>query len=107
MSIKVEAADLPRALDDYDYAFLVAQGRERPHVLAVRVTPSPTRTGALVVSRAGGTATGIVADRPAVTLVFPSRDPAGRSLIVDGEVVATGEGTLTVEPTGAVLHRPA
>jgi len=107
MSIRVEPADLPRALDDYDYAFLVAQGQERPHVLAVRVAPDPQRAGALVVDRVGSTATGIVAERPAVTLVFPPRDPAGRSLIVDGEVVGTGEGTLTVAPGGAVLHRPA
>ncbi|WP_076262165.1 hypothetical protein [Intrasporangium flavum] len=107
MSIRVELADLPRALEDHDYAFLVAQGAERPHVLAVRVRPGSEQDGGLVVDRVGSTATGIVADRPAVTLVFPARDPAGRSLIVDGEVVGTGEGTLTVAPSGAVLHRPA
>ncbi|WP_323101086.1 hypothetical protein [Intrasporangium sp. YIM S08009] len=107
MSIRVETADLPRTLGDYDYAFLVAQGPERPHVLAVHVTPGPEQDGVLVVDRVGSTATQIVSERPAVTLVFPPRDPSGRSLIVDGEVDGTGEGTLTVAPSGAVLHRPA
>jgi len=43
---------------------------------------------------------------PAVTLVWPPRDPGGYSLIVDGRAAVAGDG-VTVDPTGAVLHRPA
>ena len=104
MSIRVELADLGRVLGEYDYAFLACAGDPRPHVLGVRVSVDGER---LAVTRTGITAARIVAGRPAVTLVFPPRTPSDRSLIVDGEVVAIGDGTLTVSPVSAVLHRPA
>jgi hypothetical protein len=104
MSVKVGLPDLGRALEDYDYAFLACTGEQRPHVLGVRVSGDGR---ALTVTRIGTTAAGIVAELPGVTLVFPARDASERSLIVDGEVVGTGEGTLTVTPLNAVLHRPA
>lgn len=104
MSIRVELPDLERALDDHDYAFLAVQGGDRPHVLAVRVTGTGER---LEVSPTGSTAARRVVDHPGVTLVLPAREPGGRSLIVDADVVATGEGTMALRPVGAVLHRPA
>lgn len=104
MSITVELSDLGRTIAAYDYAFLACAGEPRPHVLGVRVSGDGD---ALTVTRIGATAAGIVAERPAVTLVFPPRDASDRSLIVDGDVASTGEGTLTVRPVSAVLHRPA
>jgi hypothetical protein len=47
--------------------------------------------------------------RPHVCLLYPSRDPADYSLIIDAvaEVESTGGGPrLRVVPTRAVLHRP-
>ena len=104
MSVRVELADLGRTLEEYDYAFLACADDPRPHVLAVRVSADGV---ALRVTRTGTTAARIVAERPGVTLVFPPRDASERSLVVDGAVVAIGEGTLTVSPVSAVLHRPA
>ncbi|PRC51529.1 hypothetical protein C6A85_63615, partial [Mycobacterium sp. ITM-2017-0098] len=40
------------------------------------------------------------------TLVWPPREPGGYTLIVDGAASASGDG-LSIQPTGAVLHRPA
>ena len=39
-------------------------------------------------------------------MVFPSPDPGGMSLIVDGDAEALDDG-VALTPTSAVLHRPA
>ena len=104
MSVKVELTELAEAMGRHDYAFLVCTGDERPHVLAVR--PRLEADG-VVVERIGTTASRLVAAHPGVTLVFPPREPDGRSLLVDGSVVSASDGQLVVAPTGAVLHRPA
>lgn len=57
-------------------------------------------------SRANGRARGLV------TLLWPPLEPAGYTLIVDATVTETtgtgnGDNTMTVQPTRAVLHRPA
>jgi hypothetical protein len=48
--------------------------------------------------------------RSSVSLLFPIRDDADYSLIVDGTASVEGDGDghrLVLTPTGAVLHRPA
>ncbi len=51
-------------------------------------------------------------ERPLVTLLWPPAEPGGYSLIVDGTVTSaegagTGDNSVVVRPTKAVLHRPA
>jgi hypothetical protein len=45
--------------------------------------------------------------RTAVTLCYPPVDVTGFSLIVDGAASAVADGVVTLQPTAAVLHRPA
>lgn len=103
MSIPVPLDDLADALAAYPWGYLVTVGDD----LRARFHAAPTRFegGALVVdggrsSRQNATA------RPNVTLVFPSLDPHGMSLIVDGEATVDDDA-IRVHPTWAVLHRAA
>jgi hypothetical protein len=48
--------------------------------------------------------------RPDVTLVWPPKQLGGYTLIIDGRAETadeTADAGLTIQPTGAVLHRPA
>jgi len=84
-------------------AYLVTLGAERPHVVSV----SPTVAGGTIVVGAGRKTAANATERPAVTLLWPvdAADPR-HSLLVDGTAVASADGeTLTVTPTGAILHR--
>ena len=47
-----------------------------------------------------------VAERPSVVLLWPPSGTETYSLIADGQATATEDG-LTINVTGAVLHRPA
>lgn len=62
--------------------------------------------GALVIGPVGNATRRNASSHAQVTLVWPPRDPGGYTLIVDG-VAKVADDALTVEPTGAVLHRPA
>jgi hypothetical protein len=87
----------------------------RPHAVAVTVAWQ----GDSLVTGAGSKTVANVAERPAVTLLWPALVARGYSLIVDGIAgtgtgIGTGTGTstasgsaarLTVQPTKAVLHR--
>ena len=80
----------------------------RPHSVAV----SPEWRGDELVMAAGNRSVSNAAARPSVSLVWAPGELGGYSLIVDATVtdtVATGTGdnTVTVQPTSAVLHRPA
>ncbi|MCB0981902.1 MAG: hypothetical protein KDB17_14760, partial [Ilumatobacter sp.] len=46
------------------------------------------------------------AERPEVTLVFPSPEPGAFSLVVDGNAEVR-DAHVAVRPTHAILHRPA
>jgi hypothetical protein len=79
----------------------------RPHSVAV----APEWRGDELVMGAGRTTVGNAAARPDVSLVWAPGEAGGYSLIVDATVTATtvgdGDSSLTVQPTNAVLHRPA
>ena len=62
--------------------------------------------GQVVVVGPGRGTLGNLVRSPAVTLVFPPRQPKGFTLLVDGTGEVSGED-VRVTPTGAVLHRPA
>jgi hypothetical protein len=107
VSIPVELDDLPTAIAGRTaQAYLVSIRAERPHV--VSVAPSPRDDGTLVVGAGRRTALNI-AERPEVTLLWPTDDGDPKhSLLVDGTAAPgddDGGETLVVTPTSAILHR--
>ena len=104
MSVQVQLGQLAKQLEEHRFAYLVTVGDEgRAHVLAV----TPQLTGAaLSVAGIGRHSVANASARPQVTLVWPPSTDGGYSLIVDG-TATVGDGTLTVTPSKAILHRPA
>jgi hypothetical protein len=102
VSIEVALDDLPAAVAERGpSAYLVTAGEERPRVVSVAVTWD----GARLVVGAGRRTAANVAERPAVTLLWPT-DAAHpeHSLLVDGRAAVEGD-TIAVVPESAVLHR--
>lgn len=104
MSIPVALSTLADAIARYRFAYLLTSSDAgAPH--AVAVTPM-LKGGALVIDGLGRRTRSNAAQRPAVALVWPPGNEGDYSLIVDGQASLDGE-ILSVEPTRAVLHRPA
>lgn len=103
MSIPVDVRDLRTALDDFGSGYLLTTADGR--VKVVTVDPVHDDAGVSIATPGRGTLAN-VAGNPAVTLVFPPREPRGYTLLVDGTATCRGEDVL-VEPASAVLHRPA
>ena len=103
MSIPVDVADLAEALQDFGAGYLLTTTAGAVKV----VTVEPTVTdGVLQVAGPGKGTIANLADNPAVTLVFPPREPRGFTLLVDGTAEVAGED-VQITPATAVLHRPA
>ena len=103
MSIPVALDDLAETLAGYPWGYLVTVGPDlRAHVLAV---PSTYMDGEFVLET-GRSSRANAAERPEVTLVFPSPEPGAFSLVVDGNAVVH-DGHVEVVPSHAILHRPA
>lgn len=103
MSIVVDLSQLAEAVTRHPTAYLLLTGDERPHVGEVEVA---VRDGVVVVARPGRTASRVVPERPAVTLLLPPAEQDGHSLLVDGQAALVGE-ELHLRPSHAVLHRRA
>lgn len=113
MSITVAVEDLPDAIERRGWAaFVIVTATDaRPKVTEQVVSWAGDR---LHVEVGRGTALAATA-HPAVTLLWPSPEPGGYSLIVDGRATVEwpplerGDDApvLRIRPTGAVLHRPA
>ena len=101
MSIVVDLSKLAEAVTKHPTAYLLLTGEERPHVGEVEVA---VRDGVVVVAHPGRTATRVVPERPAVTLLLPPAEKDGYSLLVDGQAALIGE-ELHLTPSHAVLHR--
>ena len=102
--------ELRAAIADTDRApFLLTVSEDgRPHCVAVRFG---WHDGELELPVGNSTLANAKA-RPLVSLVWPAKDPNGYSLIVDGDVTHTsgtgsGDNVVRVQPTRAILHRPA
>jgi hypothetical protein len=102
MSIPVEIGDLAAALEKFGSGYLLTTTDGRVKV----VTVDPTYDAGLRVAGPGRGTLANLATNPTVTLVFPPPEPRGHSLLVDGTARVEGEDVV-VEPTSAVLHRPA
>ena len=108
MSIRVEMADLPTEIVARGPGFLLSSVMDsRPHAVHLRFEVATDGDQVELRSPAGRTARGNCANRPAVTVLFPGTDPAGYSLLVDGEARLDGDEHIVVTATSAVLHRPA
>ncbi|MGB0973285.1 MAG: pyridoxamine 5'-phosphate oxidase family protein [Mycobacterium sp.] len=104
MSIKVDLDQLSAALADRAFAYLVTVSDDyRAHTVAVHPELVEGRLG---IDSVGKSTRRNASSHADVTLVWPPRELGGYTLIVDGLATVAG-GALTVEPTGAVLHRPA
>jgi hypothetical protein len=111
MSVSVDLASLREEIDRHgSVAFFLTVGSDgRPHSVQLGVDWS--EPGRLVVHPGNSTVANAVA-RPLVSLLWPPTEPGGYSLIVDATVTeasGTGDGdnAVSVQPTKAVLHRPA
>jgi hypothetical protein len=104
VSIKVEMGELAARVGEYEFAYLVTVGDDgRSHVLGV--LPEQNDDG-FAVGGVGQHSIENATARPDVTLVWPPASATGFSLIVDG-TATVGDGSLTVTPRKAILHRPA
>jgi hypothetical protein len=104
MSVKVDLDQLAGALADFTFAYLITVGDDyRAHTVAVQPVLSD---GVIDVGSIGNTTRKNVSRHDGVTLVWPPSQPSGYTLIVDG-VGRAADDALRVEPTRAVLHRPA
>lgn len=103
MSIPVELAELADAMAVYRFGYLLSIADDgRPHV--VGTTPLMV-DGALTASGLGRRTAANLAARPEVTVLWPPAEPAGYSLIVDGRAEMGADGSVTIAPERAVLHR--
>lgn len=104
MSIVVDPADLERALEDFDYAYLLTTAAGAG-VKVVTVEPRVVADGLRISEPGRGSLQNVALNR-VVTLTFPPRRFRGYTLIVDGTATADAAGLLVVADR-AVLHRPA
>jgi hypothetical protein len=104
MSVKVDLDGLADELANYTFAYLITVGDDfRVHTVAV----DPVLTdGVIGVGSAGRHTRANLAEHPAVTMIWPPREPGGYSLIIDGTGELSGD-EVRVVPNRAVLHRKA
>jgi len=106
VSVPVDIALLAAELDRFgDVAFLVtARPGARPHIVSVRLA----LTDGVLTMQAGRSSRANVAVAPEVALCWPGVPGGEYCLLVDGTGRADDAAeTVTVTPTGAILHRLA
>ena len=101
MSVVVDLTEIPERLREFDRGYLLTTRDGLVKAVSVRAV---AEHGALLVARPGGGSLRNIGANPAVTLLFPPRESAGMTLLVDGTAVADGDD-VRVSPTGAVLHK--
>jgi hypothetical protein len=111
MSVSVALEGLREEIDRHGPVvfFLSVGGDGRPH--CVQLAVSWSGDGHLALHPGNSTVANAQA-RPLVSLLWPPTEPGGYSLIVDATVVVAsgsggGDNLVSVQPTKAVLHRPA
>ena len=109
MSIVVSIDELFEQVERWGFGYLltVSEG-ERPHLIALRPTVEGVGDdGALRFDADGRRACRNAGERPHVSIVFPPGEHSdGYSLVVDGTATVV-DRYVDVQPTSAVLHRPA
>jgi hypothetical protein len=117
MSIRVAIAELGAEVHKRGPGYLLTSTEAgRPHVMQLRFTVEGGGEATMLRTGVGRSAARNIAAQPAVTLLWPPFDDpdrpdlTGYSLIVDAQASIDGTDGASVallEPTGAVLHRPA
>lgn len=101
-------ADLPGEIVSRGGGFLLSSIMDsRPHAAHLTFEVAAADGQVEMRASAGRTARGNCGRNPAVTVLWPTIEPGGYSLIVDGEARLDGEEHVIVTATSAVLHRPA
>jgi hypothetical protein len=105
MSIGVELAELREKIETFpgDAFFVTVSDDGRPHTVAVR----PRWQGDELLVSAGRTSRSNAQGRQLVALLWPPPAPGEYSLIVDATVAQVEPDEVRLQPTRAVLHRPA
>lgn len=103
MSIPVELVDLPKTLAGFDRGYLLTTTEGRVKAVSVRAVPAD---GVLRIAAPGRGSLANVTANPVVTLLFPPRETAGHTLLVDGTARVEGDDVI-VTPASAILHRAA
>ena len=104
MSIEVDLPALADVLARFRSAYLVTVGGGvRGHVVTVGPTLSE---GTILLAGIGSTSRANLLVEPSLTLVWPPVREGDHTLIVDGTGRIDAD-TVVVQPTRAVLHRPA
>jgi hypothetical protein len=107
MSIPVGLDELRARIEEFptDAYLLTVSDDERSHSVAVGLRWD----GDWIVVDAGRTTCANAGARPLVALLWPPPERGGFTLIVDATVVRVDgdAGEVVLEPTRAVLHRPA
>jgi hypothetical protein len=107
MSIAVGLEELRAKIEEFttEAYILTVSDDGRAHSVAVSVEWD----GDQLVVPSGGTTRRNAATRPLVSLLWPPAVRGGFSLIVDATVTRVDEGAevVVLDPTRAVLHRPA
>ncbi|BDY29463.1 hypothetical protein hbim_03401 [Mycolicibacterium mageritense] len=104
MSVKVDLDQLAETLGDFAFGYLITVGDDfGAHTVAV--VPRLV-DGVLDIGSIGNSTRRNATQHPAVTVIWPPRDPGGYTLIVDG-VAELSDDAMRVVPNRAVLHRPA
>lgn len=109
MSIQVDLVRLADELAAWGDGYLITAGDGAvPHVLALRPAVRPGDGGCQLVFDAGaGRGFRNARDAGVATLLFPPHvDADGYSLLIDATVTVEG-AYLVLDPTSALLHRPA
>jgi hypothetical protein len=105
VSVQVDVGELADRIAEFGFAYLVTVGDDhRAHLVAVLPVLGG---GSLVVGGLGRHSIANATGNPAVTLVWPPTEDGGYSLIVDGTATVADASSVQVEPTKAILHRPA
>lgn len=108
MSIKVELAEFEDKATEYGDGFLLTCGTSPgPHAMHVLLAYTVGDEGVTASCEVGRTALANIGANPNVTLLWAPVSAGGYSLIADGLAQASGERSVSIQITSAVLHRPA
>jgi hypothetical protein len=105
MSVAVALERVREAISETDRApyLITVSDDDRSHTVAVAYAWDDDE----LVIAAGSRTLANARARPLATLLWPPQDRGGYSLIVDASVTDTTDATVRLQPTRAVLHRPA
>ena len=109
MSVPVALSELAEKIESFGPAcyLMTVSDAAAPHV--VSVAPAWSESGEELAVSAGKTTLGNATARPTVTLLWPAPPGGDYCLLVEAAatVDTAADGSLTVRPTRAVLHRMA